>query len=444
MSGVGSLGPISLNSQPRGQIMRRSNQIASFITCGFILSGMVATAQDWPQWRGPNRDGKARFNAPANWPKELTPKWKTAVGSGDATPALAGDKVYVFARQGSDEVARCLNAADGTEVWQNKYEAPAVTGPDSGHAGPRSSPVVSDGKVVTLGVAGALSCLDAASGKVLWRKDEFPGSWPRFHVAMSPLVHEKLCIAHLGKTGDGGVVAYDLNSGEAKWKWTEDGPSYASPVMAKAGGTDVVVVMTDKKLVALGARDGKLLWEAPFAVQGRGYNAATPIVDGQTLIYCGESRGATAVKFEKTGDALSATELWKCPDGSVQFNSPVLKDGLLYGLSGRSEFFCITAKDGKLAWTAPLTPAPAAEEGSGQRRGGMGRTAGYGSIVDGGAVLLALTPSSELVVFKPGEKAFTEVARVKVAATPTYAHLVAAGNRLIVKDQDSVALFQLP
>src|ERR1039457_7253741 len=122
-----------------------------------IIAG-CALAQDWPQWRGANRDAKASgFTAPKTWPKELTQKWKVSVGLGDATPALVGNNLYVFPRRGDDEVIRCLDAGNGKELWQEKYAPKAVSGPAAQHSGPRSSPSVADGKVVTLGVGGVLS-----------------------------------------------------------------------------------------------------------------------------------------------------------------------------------------------------------------------------------------------------------------------------------------------
>jgi outer membrane protein assembly factor BamB len=425
--------------------------IAAFAGGTVLFSAGFALAQDWPQWRGANRDAKASgFTAPKTWPKELTKKWKTAVGSGDATPALVGDMLYVFARQEGNEVTRCLNAATGEELWKDQYAVPAISGPDaSQHGGPRSSVIVADGKVITLGVCGTLSCLDAAAkGKVLWRKDDFPGAWPRFHVAMSPIIVDGLCVSQLGKPGDGVIVAYDLATGDQKWKWTGEGPAYASPVAVTVDGAKVILTQTDKSVVALSAADGKLLWQTPFAPQGMAYNAATPIVDGQTVIYCGQGRGATAVKFEKQGDTLAAKELWKNPDNSVQFNTPVLKNGLLFGLSARNDFFCINAQDGKTLWTAPFTPPATGGEGQAEATGGgrgrgMGRAAGYGSIVDAGSVLLTLTPASQLVVFQPSDKAYTELARIKVADSQTYAYPIVAGNRLFVKDQESVTLWTI-
>jgi len=116
---------------------------------------------------------------------------------------------------------------------------------------------------------------------------------------MSPLVVDSLCIAQLGKENEGAVVAYDLASGDQKWKWAEEGPAYASPVLVTVGDTKMIVTETAKSIVGLGAQDGKLLWRAPYAAQGMAYNAATPIVDGQTVIFCGQGRGARAVKLEK-------------------------------------------------------------------------------------------------------------------------------------------------
>lgn len=433
--------------------MKNASQCMRIVSsCALLMSASCALAQDWPQWRGPNRDGKAvGFTAPKTWPKELTQKWKTTVGEGVATPALVGDKLYVFARQEGGEITRCLNAADGKELWKDKNDALGATGPAQSYSGPRSSPTVANGKVVTLGVRGVLSCLNAADGKVLWRKDDFNGATPRFFAASSPIVADGLCVAQLGGQDNGVIAAYDLASGSEKWKWTGDSPAYASPVLMTVGGQKLIVAETEGKILALTLADGKVVWETAFVAQRMGYNAATPIVDGQSLIYCGSGRGATAVKLEKGGDGFAAKELWKNPDNSVQFNTPVLKSGFLYGLSAGNDVFCLNAQDGKTVWTAPLSPpAPAAAaaeapaEGGKKRggRGGGGR-GGFGSVVDAGSVLLALTPASELVVFKPDQEAYAELARMKVAPSPTHAYPVVSGNRIFIKDQDSVALWMV-
>jgi outer membrane protein assembly factor BamB len=425
--------------------MSRSIPVAGFLLgCALWLGLPSARAQDWPQWRGPNRDAKATgFKAPAAWPKELTQKWKVAVGDGVATPALVGDRLYVFTREGGDEVVRCLDAASGKELWQDKYEAVRVTGAAQSFPGPRSSPAVADRKVVTLGVGGVLSCYDAASGKMLWRKDDFK-SWPAFFTSCSPIIVDGLCIVQLGggdrsprKGGGGssapagGVVAYDLASGHEKWRWTGDGTAYSSPVQQTVDGVKTIVAETATKIVGIGIADGKLLWETPFPLSGMGYNAATPIVDGQLIVYSGTARGTNAVRIEKGAGGFAAKKQWDNPDKSVQFNTPVLKNGLLYGISGNNEFFCIKAQDGQTAWGAPAAGG-----------GGRGRS-GYGSIVDAGPVLFGLTPAGQLVVFEPSDKEFKPLASYKVAGGGTYAYPVIAGNRVFIKDMDSLTLWTI-
>jgi len=132
------------------------------------------------------------------------------------------------------------------------------------------------------------------------------------------------------------------------------------------------------------------------------------------------------VKIEKEGDSFVAKELWSNPDISTQFNSPVLKNGLIFGLSQKGNFFCVNARTGKTAWT--------------DSTGGRG---GFGSVVDAGPVLLALNAKSQLTAFEPSEKEYTELVSIKVAEKQTYAYPVVSGNRLFIRDQDSVALLSL-
>jgi len=479
------------------------------LAASFAASG--GFTQDWPQWRGANRDAKAAdFKSPKVWPKDLAQKWKITVGEGVATPSLVGDKLFVFSRQEGNEITRCLSAADGKELWSEKYESLGATGPAQGFSGPRSSPAVANGKVVTLGVRGMISCLDAASGKKLWRKDDFR-AYPNFHPSSSPIIVDGLAIAQLGGRENGALVAYDLNSGDEKWKWSGPSPSYSSPVLMTVGGTKLIVAQTDSKLVAVNAADGKLAWESAAAAapqaggpegqgrpgglggpggeggRGRGgprdYKAATPIIDGQTIIIAG--RGVKAVKLEKQGDKFVDKEVWNNADKTVSFSSPTLKGGLLYALAGNNELFCLDGKDGRLAWSAPFPggasagggpraalertiyapavfgqaappdnaepgrqrrPGGPGEGGGGQggpggRRGGGGGGGGYGCIVDAGPVLLALTPGAQLIVFEPGEKEFKQLASYKVSDSQTHAYPVVSGNRIFIKDKETVALW---
>lgn len=395
-----------------------------------LLLGAAAAAQDWPQWRGPNRDGKAvDFKAPKAWPKELTKKWSVTVGDGVATPALVGKRLYVFSRQDGKEVIRGLNAEDGEELWKDSYATAATTGGAAGFPGPRSSPAVADGKVVTLGVRSVLSCYDAASGKMLWRKDD-DETYPFFFVSSSPIITDGLAIAQIGGA-KGKVMAFDLKTGEERWQWGGDGTAYASPALMTVGKEKVLIAENAQSIVAIDL-NGKELWKTAYRSSGKAgdYNSSSPLADGDTLIYAGSKRGTKAVKLARKGDQLTATELWSNTDHSVLYNTPVLKDGLLYSISAADVLFCINAKDGKTAWTTKL------------KTGGR-RQSGYGSIVDAGPVLFALNPSGQLLVFEPSAKEYKPVASYTVAKEGTFAYPVIAGNRVFIKDRNSLTLWTI-
>jgi outer membrane protein assembly factor BamB len=427
---------------------------------GVIVVGLAAIsvqAFDWPQWRGANRDAKAAdFKTPATWPKELNKQWSVTVGDGVATPSLAGDKLYVFSRQENQEILRCLNAADGKEAWNATYSTRGADGPAQGFAGPRATPAVIDGKVVTLSVRGTVSCYDAAAGKLLWRNEEYNGSAPRFYTSSSPIVEEGICVVQVGGEGKGAILALDLSTGSQKWKWDGDGTAYASPIIHSVEGVKEVVAETAKNIVGIGLADGKLLWQIAFPVEGgRGYNSSSPVADGATVIFGGSNRGTRAVQIVKEGDKFSPQELWTNKDNSVMYNTPVLTNGLLFGLSSSDKLYCINEKTGKTAWTESLLQSatssaqpppgktPPAKGAPGKGMGGRGMRAGggYGSIVEVGSALVALTPQGRLLVFAPSDSGYRNLASYKVAAGETYAYPVLDGNRIFIKDKDAVTLW---
>jgi outer membrane protein assembly factor BamB len=438
--------------------MKRVLLLLNLLACVIALATVSrATDQNWPQWRGPNRDGKVSgFEAPKAWPKELTQKWKVPVGDGVASPALVDNKLYVFSREDNQEIIRCLDAATGNEIWHDKYDSPRFGGNDAGYQGPRASPTVGDGKVITVGVLGIVNCYNAADGKKLWTKEI---GAPPFHAASSPIIVDGLCIAQIGggrNGGPGGITAYDLNTGEEKWKWAGDGAAYASPVLVTIGNTKVIVAVTASKLVAVNAADGKGMWD--IICRQLRYQSASPVVDGQTVIYAGPMQGLTATTLELKGDVLAANERWRQPESSLMYNTPVVCGGALYGISGSNNLFCVNAANGDLAWTTPIAnpgamapiatlPAggdqPGGPPGRGRGRGMVNPANGYGSVVDAGSVLMALNPEGQLVVFEPDCKEFKLVANYKVAEGGAYAYPIVAGNRVFVKDKDSVAMWTI-
>ena len=382
--------------------------------------------QDWPQFRGVGRDSKVTgFKAPKAWPAELKQVWKINVGFGDATPALSGKKIYLAVRQNADEVILCLDAATGKELWRSAYPAPAVTGPASSHPGQRSTPAISDGKIVTFGVSGILTCLDASTGKVLWKKENPENAVPQFFTGMSPLIADGLCIVHLGTKDKGQVVALDLATGREKWKWEGDGPSYASPSLMTSGTDKNVVVQTEKNLVALSLSDGRLLWQVPTPVQQRFYNCTSPYINGDIIYYTGQGSGTKAIQVIRQGDKYVTKELWSNSEIGAKWNTPVLKEGYLYGFTDQRRIYCIDAATGKTAWYDSVVNSD------------------FATIVDCGPVIIGLPSTGNLIVMKPDPKTYTEVAKYKVAETPVYAFPVISGNAIYVKESENLIMYTL-
>jgi len=393
-----------------------------------IICATSVIAQDWPQWRGTNRDGKiTKFVAPKTWPTALTQKWKITVGLGDAAPALVGKKLYVFTRLGDNEVVQCLDAANGNKLWEYQYAAQAITGPASSHPGPRSSPTVAAGKVVTLGIFGTLTCLDAANGKMIWTNNDFQGSTPMFGTAMSPIIVDKLCIAHLGGKNNGTINAYDIANGNLVWKCPGDSPSYSSPALMTVGGKKQLVIYTDKNLEGIALTDGKILWQVPFQPKQRYYNSATPVIDGQVVYCTGQGLGTKAIKIEKTGNTYTTTELWNNKDLGTGYCSPVMEMNMLFGVSDHGSYFCINDQTGQTLWIDTVT-----------------RRESYACVVDAGSVIFGLPNDSMLSVFEPNATGFKELTKIKVADTPTFAFPVVSGKAIYIKDQESLTLWMIP
>ncbi len=428
-------GKVHLSAQTTGAANAEGVSVTSHRpVCGLLVIFMLllittcAIAQDWPQWLGPNRDGKpAAFTPPQQWPTALARQWRVETGPGDGSPVLVGERLYVFSREGDEEVLRCLDVDDGSELWRDGYAAPPVTGPPGSHPGPRGTPCVAEGKVVTLGVAGTLSCLDAADGTLLWRKDPFPNAAPRFATGMSPMIVDGLAIAHLGTETAGALMAFDLSTGEVKWTCDVEGPQYASPVLMSVGGTGVLATLGSGSFLGVAVTDGRLLWQVPFPPQERAYNAATPVVSGDTVIISGAGRGTKAFRIAGAGGTVTATELWTNTEQGVQYNTPVLRDGLLFGVSRSGNLFCLRADTGQTAWVA---------------EGSLGR--GFGLIVDAGNALLVLPDNGMMTAYAPSADEFRSLTVIKVAEGGTYASPVLSANRIITRDQSAVVLWRLP
>jgi outer membrane protein assembly factor BamB len=393
-----------------------------------VIAGQNRSA-DYTQWRGPNRDGAAAsFAASTTWPERLTQKWKVPVGLGYATPLLVGNRIYLFSRQGGNEVMSALDSDSGKVIWQTGYPVTFTMHPAAvKHGeGPKSTPVFSNGRLYSIGMTGIVTAFDAASGKQLWQK---PGSSvvPMFTShSFSPLVDRGLVIFHLGGHNQGALTAFDVNTGEMKWSWSGDGPGYGSPIVAELGGTRQLVTITQGKIVSVDPATGMLLWERPF-VSANFTNAVTPVVYGQTLIVSGNGGPTVALSVKKLNNQWSIESVWENADIPYRLSNSVLVGDVLFGLSSKNsgQYFSVDARTGKTLWTSDP------------------RQAGNAAIVRAGDVVLSLQDDGQLVVFRSSSTAFEPVRRYMVAESETWTQPTVSGNRIFVKDVSNLALWTL-
>ena len=402
---------------------------------GWVLAvsifGWPAAGADWTQWRGPARDGHiAGINLPQVWPPALREQWKIEVGQGHASPLVAGDRVFQFSRQGEEEVVRAVRLSDGRPLWLEKYPAPFEMSPyaTSHGKGPKSTPALAGDRLVTLGIGGILSCWDAPTGRLLWRHDSSKeyarGSSIWYGQAHSPMIDGGLVIAHLGTHDQGALSAFDLASGEARWRWTGDGPGYASPIAVELAGIRQVITQSQRACIGLSETDGKPLWSIPFTTE-YDQNIVTPVVAGDLLIFSGTGKGTTAYRLEKQSEGCRPQEVWHNEEVSMFMSSPVVVVDRLVGFAGRQKghFFALDVRTGKILWTGP------------------GRQGDNAAILASGQTVLALTSRGELVVFRADANEYEQLARYKVAETATWAHPAVVPGKILVKDVERLALW---
>jgi outer membrane protein assembly factor BamB len=394
----------------------------SAVIMALVASLHAQSPREWSQWRGPARDGAATFAAPAAWPASLTKRWEATVGAGHSSPVISGDRVIIHARQGEREVTRALDLTTGKELWRSDYAAPyTMNSAARGHGpGPKSTPAVADGRVFTLGISGILAAHDVATGKLLWRTDAPPAP-PEFGTAMSPIVDGSLVIVHLGANDQGALTAFDAATGKPRWRWTGDGPAYASPVLAEIVGTRQLVTQSENSVIGVDPASGQLLWRLPFRTS-YDQNSITPVVAKDVVIFSGLDNGTTAVRLTRKGATWTPEPLWKNDQVSMYMSSPVVIGGTLYGLSHRNsgQFFAIDVASGRTLWTTP------------------GREGENASIVASGDLLLLSTTNAELIVARAGADKFTELKRYSTAESAVWAHPAVSGNTILVKDVDKL------
>ena len=330
--------------------------LATLVLCPF-----PAMADDWPQWRGPTRDGVwregnlvERFASP-----QLTPLWRAAVGSGYSGPTVAGGRVYVTDRLVEPkqvERVHCFEAGTGKPLWSHTYDCAYR---DVGYeAGPRASVIVRDGRAYALGTMGNLFCFDAADGRVQWQKDlaaEYAVAMPEWGLSASPLIEGELLICQVGGK-DACIVAFDRQTGKETWRALSDRPSYAAPIVIEQAGQRVLVCYTGDNVVGLNPRTGTVHWTHPFPPTRVVIGVSSPVFDGRGLFLTNFFDGA--LMLEVARDELAVKQRWKRAGPSEKetealhsiISTPLLRDDHVYGVDSYGELRCLNAADGARVW----------------------------------------------------------------------------------------------
>jgi outer membrane protein assembly factor BamB len=399
-------------------------------------------ASDWPQWRGPTRDGHAPgARLPATWPERSPePAWRVTIGEGYSGVAVAGGKVFALARDDKKgvEIAYCFDLANGKPLWELSYEAPFKAPDPTAGRGPNATPTVDGDRVYFFGLAGMLTCVEIATGKVLWQHDCLKQYWdvpknadgdnpyfPPCGASASPLVDGKTVIVSVGGKKAGAITGFDRETGKLLWKALDDRSSYASPVVASPGGVKQLVAFTGTRMVGLRHSDRELLWQEPFKTRFE-QTIVGPVVWKDRVVIGGEQRATFALKLTRDGDKLKKEQVWKSDDLKMYLTTPVVMGDHLIGFDHRtSKLACLSLEDGSTAWTSPAFGTK------------------HLSFVAAGNVLLVLTLEGNLIVAKVSSTDYEQLAKWKVSEKGTWGHLAVAGNRLLVKGPEELLCYEL-
>ena len=415
--------------------------LPSFLVAGVMgLLALYATnAADWPRLLGPNDNcTTAESGLIRELPNSgLKVLWETEKGSGFGGPTVVGDALVFFHRIDDREVIECRDAATGAKRWAHAYDA-TYRPRYGGSTGPRTSPVIADGRVFTFGISGQLHACDLATGKVIWQRDcatDFQMKPTFFGFGSTPLVVGKTLVVQVGGVIDGqavNTVGLDVTTGKVVWKAKHEwGASYASPIPAELHGRSCVLVFAGGEsrppsggLLVINAKDGAILSAIPHRADiAESVNASSPIrVDAQRL-FVSEAYTAGGLCAEIDA-AFRARTAWKAENFGMYWMTPLVKDGCVYGFAGMSErlaeLACHDAASGKELWRTDL--------GGGFARGSLLQTA------DG---VLCLGEFGELAWLDLSPKGAKVLSRTKLFNAPEAWTLPAVANgRLYVSQNE--------
>ena len=326
------------------------------------LSGVAVRAADWPQWRGPNRDGLwpetgilRKFG-----PEQLRARWRTKISNGYSGPTVAAGRVYVTDRVDSPkelERVHCFDAKDGRRIWSYGYEcAYEKVGKQNG---PRASVAIDNGRAYSLGTMGHLFCFDAAGGKVLWSRDlkkQYDIKLPLWGIAASPLVEDGLLIVHAGGRPDSCLIGFDKVTGDEKWRALADPASYSTPIVIDQAGKRVLICWTGERVVGLDPMTGKLYWEYAFPPAKMIHNIGTPVFNDGYLFMSEFFSGSLLLKVDP--DKFAVEKVWRRMGTNERLtdslhcciSTPIVQGDYIYGLDAYGQLRCLDLHTGDRVW----------------------------------------------------------------------------------------------
>jgi outer membrane protein assembly factor BamB len=401
-----------------------------------LLVAPLASAADWPQWLGPQRDGSTPEKVAA-WKEPLKILWRQPVGEGNSAPIIAEGRVFLHTKV-KDKLQEQLAAYDaksGKPLWQTPYERGELK--TFYGNGPRGTPAYADGNVFTYGITGLLTCFEADTGKQVWQVDtakEFSSPRLIFGASCSPLLLDKAVLINAGGKGSS-IAAFDKETGKILWKNLDDGASYSSPIRLRKNKQ--VIFLTQQGLVGLNPRDGDVLWRFPFKDLIL-ESSTTPVRAGDLLIASSITLGSVGLRLENKEGKITPVQVWKEPKLTCYFSTPVpVGKDHFYAVVGeltlnpfakkkpKANLRCVETQTGKTMWT---------KENVGTYHASLLRT--------GDDKLLMLEEGGDLVLLDSNPKAYRELARSKVCGN-TWAHPALADGRLLVRDGKELICVQL-
>jgi outer membrane protein assembly factor BamB len=399
--------------------------LMSLAVIALFLSTEIAAqvGADWPQWRGPNRDGISKETGLLKqWPEQGPPLvWKTTgAGGGYSSFAISKGRLFTLGLRSDREYVIAFDVTNGKEAWATPFGSAFRN--DRGD-GPRGTPTVDGDTVYALGGSGDLSALNAKTGKIIWTMNvlqKFGGENITWGISESPLVVGEKLLVNPGGPG-ASIVALNKKDGSLIWKSQSDRAGYSSAIPVQVGNTTQVVFFTHKRGLGLDLKDGKLLWEYPRAANNVA-NAATPIVRGNRVFISSDyGNGGGVVEIKANGEA---SEVYFTKEMRNHHSSSILIGDHLYGFSS-GILTAMRFDTGEVAW--------------------KDRSVGKGSLVYADGNLYAFSENGVVGLVEATPAGYREKGRFRIQqdSLPTWSHPVIAGGRLYLRDQDTIYAYDV-